>query len=734
MHLFNNLFIMKKITPAFVILLLLIFTNQLIAQYVRKSITLEDIYTKKLFSERSVRGLRSMNDGEHFTTLENHRKIVKYSYKTGEVVEILFSTIESDFNIKDYEFSADESKILLAVNAEYVYRRSYTAEYYVYDIQNQKLERLSDYGRQKYACFSPNALKVAFVKENNIFIKDLPSDSVQQITTDGKFNHIINGGTDWVYEEEFSFTRAFFWSPNGDKIAFYKFDESDVKVFNMTRYNEQLYPENYAFKYPKAGEENSIVSIHVYDLNSEETKSMNTGEETDQYIPRIKWTTENDKLAIIRENRLQNHIEILKANTTTGKSTIIYSEKNDRYIERIDDWYMTMTDDGKYFVINSEKDGWNHLYLYDIEGNFINQITRGNWEVTDFIGLDSKNNTVYYQSNEESSIHKAVYSIKLDGTKKQKLSSRKGTNEAKFSKGFKYYINYYSSTSTPKFVTLHNKKGKQIRVLEDNKELKSRMQEYNFAPVEFLTINTPSSQWDLNALLIKPNNFDPNKKFPLLIFQYGGPGSQRVTDSWIRNYAWHQMLVQKGYIIAYIDNRGTGGRGEDFKKITYGQLGKYETIDQIEAAEYLSNLPYIDEQRTGIWGWSYGGFLSASCLFLGTDVFEMAISVAPVSSYRFYDSIYTELYMGLPQDNASGYDDNSLLANAHKLKGKLLLVHGTGDDNVHFQNSIELARTLTEANKQFEMQFYVDKAHSIRGKTTQLHLFTRLTNFVLENL
>ena len=704
------------------------------AQKVQKKITLEDIYVNDKFSEMNVKGVRSMNDGEHFTTLEESRKIVKYSYKTGEIVDIPFNTIEANFKIKAYEFSSDESKILLAVNAEYIYRRSYTADYYVYDISSQKLQKLSDKGRQKYAHFSPNALKVGFVRDNNIFIKDLESNIEKQITFDGKFNHIINGGTDWVYEEEYSFTRAFFWSPNGDKIAYYKFDESEVKVFNMTRYNNELYPENYAFKYPKAGEKNSIVSIHVYDLNTEETKIMDVGNETDQYIARIKWTTENNKLSIIRLNRLQNYIEILIANTDDGKSKVIYEEKNKYYITRIKDWYMSTTVDGKYFIINSEKDGWNHLYLYDINGKFIAQLTKGEWEVTDFYGIDNETQTVYYQSAEESSLNRAVYSVKLDGTKKKKLSEKTGTNSAKFSNGFKYYINTYSSFNSPKYITLHNKKGKVIRVLEDNEKLKQAIKDYNFAPIEFMSIKTPSSKWDLNALMIKPTNFDPDKKYPLLVFLYGGPGSQVVRNTWIRRLAWHQMLVQKGYIVVYVDNRGTGGRGEEFKKMTYGQLGKYETIDQIEAAEYLSNLPYIDEKRTGIWGWSYGGFMSASCLLHGSSIFEMAISVAPVSSYRYYDSIYTELYMGLPQNNSVGYDDNSLLAHADKLKGKLLLIHGTGDDNVHFQNSIEFARKLTEANKQFDMQFYVDKAHSIKGKTTRLHLFARITDFILENL
>ncbi|MEE4197141.1 MAG: S9 family peptidase [Bacteroidales bacterium] len=725
---------MKKINTLLTLSFLMLCIFQVNAQEVSREITLEDIYQKGVFREKSVYGIRSMNDGEHFTTLEEGKKITRYSYQSGEAIEVLFNTIENDMTIRDYQFSADESKILLATNAEYIYRRSYTADYYIYDIESKTLNKLSDNGRQMFAVFSPDASKVAFVRKNNLFIKNLKTDKEKQITTDGKFNHIINGGTDWVYEEEFAFTRAFFWSPEGDKIAFYKFDESEVPEFNMTKYNHELYPENYAYKYPKAGEKNSVVSIHVYHLNSGETHTMDVGKETDQYIPRIKWTHENNKLVIIRENRLQNHIEILLANTDTGTPKVIYEEKNKYYIERIDDSYMTLTEDGKYFIINSEKDGWNHLYLYDIDGNFVNQITQGDWDVTDFIGVDSKTNTVYYQAAEESPLHRAVYSIKTNGSKKKKLSDQKGNNRAVFSKGFKYYINYYSSSETPRYITLHNKKGKLIRVMEDNQELKETIKTYAFTPVEFLTINTPSSKWDLNAYMIKPPDFDPNKKYPLFMYLYGGPGSQSVLDRWSRSYAWFQMLAQKGYIVVCVDNRGTGGRGEEFKKMTYGQLGKYETIDQVEAAEYLSNQPYIDENRTGIFGWSYGGFMSTSCLFLGNDVFEMAIAVAPVSSWRYYDSIYTELYMGLPQDNPDGYDDNSPLNHADKLQGKYLLIHGTADDNVHFQNSIELSEKLVQENKQFEMQFYMDKDHGIYGGNTSYHLYTRMTQFILENL
>ncbi len=728
---------MKTLKTFFLISIAVLISTISFSQKAEKTISLDDIFKNGTFRSKSVYGLRSLNDGENYTTLNKGRIIVKYSYKTGDVIDTLFNLddFEVDFNsFNSYKFSSDESKILISANANYIYRRSFVADYYIFNLESKKIIPISENGGQRLATLSPDGSKIAFVRDNNIFIKDFINNTEKQITSDGKYNYIINGSTDWVYEEEFALTQGFQWSPKGDKIAFYKSDESKVKQFNMTMFEHKLYPENYSFKYPKAGEDNSIVSIHVYDLNTKKTSNMDIGEETDQYIPRIKWTIDNNILGIIRMNRLQNKVEILLANASTGESKNIYTETNKYYIRQIDDNYFTILTDGKRFIINSEKDGYNHLYLYNINGKLINQITKGKWDVTGFSGIDEKNNTIYYSSAEESPLNTAIYSIKLDGSHKKKLSEKIGSNRALFSKGFKYYINYYSNANTPYYITLHNKKNKLIRVLEDNAKLKETIKEYGFSKEEFMSINTPSSKWDLNAYMIKPKDFDENKKYPLFMYLYGGPGSQQVTDSWGRNMPWFQMLTQKGYIVVCVDNRGTGSRGEEFKKMTYGELGKYETIDQIEAAEYFSNLEYIDKNRTGIFGWSYGGFMSTSCLFKGNNVFEMAIAVAPVTNWRYYDSIYTERFMGLPSDNAKGYDDNSPINHADKLKGKYLLVHGTGDDNVHVQNSIELIENLVQANKQFEMQFYPDKTHGIYGGNTTYHLYTRMTNFILNNL
>lgn len=728
---------MKKLSTFSILITLLLSAIASYGQQNKKDITLESIFKEGQFYQRSVYGLRSMKDGDHYTTLEEGKKIVKYAYKSGKEEETIFNLdkIKSDFShFSNYQFSPNEQKILLQANTESVYRRSFTATFYIFDRKSEELYPLSQGTRQQLAFFSPNGEKVAFVRDNNLFYTDLTNKKETQITTDGKYNHIINGTTDWVYEEEFAITKGLSWSPEGDKIAFFRFDEGHVKQFNMNMFNRQLYPINYTFKYPKAGEANAFVTIHVYDLNSDKTTQMDTGEEKDQYIPRIKWTQDNNKLAIIRMNRLQNHLDILLANSKNGETEVLYSENNKYYISQIDDNYATFLEDGKHFVINSEKDGYNHFYLYNMDGELVNQITKGNWEATDLLGIDEKQERLYYISAEQSPLQRAVYAIDLDGTNKEKLSEQEGTNYAVFSDGFKYYINYYSNANTPNYITLHGKKGKLIRVLEDNQHLKDNLEAYGFTKKEFFTINTPSSKWDLNAYMLKPANFDENKEYPLFMFLYGGPGSQQVLDSWSGRMPWFQLLAQQGYLVVCVDNRGTGARGEEFKKMTYGQLGKYETIDQIEAAQYLSKLPYVDENRTGIFGWSYGGFMSSSCLFKGNDVFEMAIAVAPVTNWRFYDSIYTERFMGLPQENADGYDDNSPINFCDKLNGDYLLIHGTGDDNVHVQNSIELIESLVQHNKQFQMQFYPDKNHGIYGGNTSLHLYTRMTDFIQEKL
>lgn len=706
----------------------------------QKSFSLEDITNKGTFRARSVYGLRSMNDGESYTILTQGIRIEKYAYATGESEEVLFDLAETGtdkiHHIDDYEFSADERKLLIASNRENIYRHSYSAEFYVYDRDKKTLEALSA-GRQQLADFSPAGDKVCFFRNNNLFVKDLDEKSEIQLTFDGKYNNIINGAPDWVYEEEFSFSKAFEWSPDGKHVAFMRFDESRVKQFNMTVFKgsnpekteNALYPENYTFKYPKAGEDNSIVSIHVYDLKSGKTQTMNVGKETNQYIPRIKWTQDPSVLGIIRLNRHQNHYELLLANASTGESKLIYEEKNKCWVEINDD--LSFLKDGKHFILTSEKSGFNHIYLYDMEGKLIRQITNGEWDVTSFLGYDESKKMFYYQAAALSPLQREVYAVDINGKKTTLLSTAKGSNTANFSQGFKYYINYYSSNETPTLVTLHNSKGKLIRGLEENKDLKQRMKEYNLPKREFFRFTT-SEGVELNAWMIKPLNFEEGKQYPALLTFYGGPGSQQVLDRY--QFDWFDYLAQEGFVVVCVDNRGTGGRGEAFKKCTYMQIQNLEAIDLIETGKYMASLPFVAADKIGVYGWSFGGQMSSLCMFRGADVFAAGIAVAPVTTYRYNDSIYSERYLRTPQENPKGYDEYAPMYFADQLKGKFLLVHGTADDNVHMQNTLELAEVLVQHNKKFQMQLYTNRNHGIYGGNTRMHLYTLMTDFLKENL
>jgi len=703
------------------------------SQAQQKEISLEDIYKNFVFYPRSIDKIRSMNDGLYYTTLEHTGIISRWDYATGEVVDEIFTAAgHSIKGVSDYEFSADERKILLATAKERIYRHSYKADYFIYNRDTKELLPLSSGGKQQLASFSPDGKKVAFVRDNNLFVTDMGSMSELQITSDGEHGKIINGATDWVYEEEFGFAKGFAWSPDSKKIAYYRFDESRVKEFSMAMY-KNLYPEEYRFKYPKAGEENSLVSIHTYLLESQNTVKMDIGPIADQYIGRILWTNDPEKLSIIRINRLQNAQDILHADAKTGVSEVVLSERNERYINEPNDHSVVYLPDGQNFVFQSERSGWLHFYLYNFVSKELKPITSGDFDIISYLGYDAKTRNLYFLSHERGAIYKDVYSIQIDGTKRKRISTEDGWNGAEFSSSFKYYILDHATINQPAKYTLHNSKGKQIRVLEENSELKEKMKEYSFVSHEFLSI--PAGEGlNLNAWLMKPADFDPSKKYPLFMYVYGGPQSQEVIDNFSFSDMWFQMLVQKGYIVACVDGRGTDGRGEDFRKATYMQLGKYETRDQIAAAHWFVEQAYIDASRIGMFGWSYGGYMSLSCLFSAADLFKMAISVAPVTNWRFYDSVYTERYMRKPQDNPGGYDENSPINHVKKMKGKLLLVHGMADDNVHFQNSTELVQKLIEHNKQFDMQFYPNRNHGIYGGNSTIHLYTKMTDFIEENL
>ena len=701
-----------------------------------QDISLEDIWKNYKFYARSINGIRSMSNGLNFTTQERGKEginLVKNSYKeTGAKITLIDATdLIFDGNkiaLEEYEFSSDEKKILIGTEVESIYRYSSKSLNYIYDLTSKKLSPLNIDEKVMYATFSPQADKIAYVKNNNLFYTDLANGQETQITFDGKKNEIINGASDWVYEEEFELVRAFEWSPDGNKIAFFRFDESNVKEWSMKMY-EGLYPEEVRFKYPKAGEENSNVSVHAYHLEDNSIIKMNI-ENPYEYISRINWTNDSKQLAIQTFNRHQNELNIQLTDVNSGNGKVILNEKNEKYVEVPKTEFLTTKNQ---FIITSEKDGYNHIYLYDINGKLLKQLTQGNWDVTDYYGVDEKKGLVYYQSAETSPLERQVYSINLTGSAKKQLTTKKGHNEADFSSTFDYFINTHSDANSPFYVTVNDRNGKEKTVLQNNSTLVETMNQTNLSKKEFFTINVNDQQ--LNAWRIKPSNFDETKKYPVFMFVYGGPGSQMVENSWgSSNYFWFQHLAQKGYMVVCVDNRGTGARGADFKKVTYKQLGKYEVEDQIAAAKYLATLPYVDGSRIGIFGWSYGGYMSSLCITKGAAVFKTAIAVAPVTNWRFYDSIYTERYMQTPQENAAGYDDNSPINHTGKLKGNYLLVHGIADDNVHYQNTTEMTLSLVNSNKQFTQMAYPNKNHGIFGGNTRLRLYTLMTNFILENL
>lgn len=706
----------------------------------KQNVTITDIYGNNTFAQKSATALKSMNDGEHYTVLTDGA-LVKYSYKTGRAVDTLVDP--KDFNndqirnLSNYRFSTNEQRLLFYINPQFIYRHSFIADYYVWDIATKKLYPVSKEGGERLATFSPDGNKIAFVRDNNLYISHIGFD-IKAITNDGKENQIINGAPDWVYEEEFGYNQAFAWSPDGNKIVWCRFDERNVKEFSLLKYKglspeieqNRLYPDVYSYKYPKAGEDNSVVTVHTYDLNTEESVTMDLGTATDIYIPRVYWSKRENTVAIVRLNRHQNKIEILFADATTGKSEVVYTETNKYYIS--ENAYCDLHFiDPKRFIIFSEKDGYNHLYQYNIDKKEMKQITKGLFDVTDYFGFDQKTETIYYQSTEEGSINRTVYSIELSGKNKIKRSKQIGVNNINISKGFKYYVNFFSNAQTPTVVTLHDKNDKQLRILEDNSELVAKLGKYNIQPKEFFTIKTTEGV-ELNAWMVKPIDFDSSKKYPVLVTQYSGPNSQSVLNRWTLD--WAQVLASEGIITVCVDPRGTGGKGEEFRKITYKNLGKYETIDHIEAAKYLAQQSYIDASKIAIWGWSFGGFMALNCITQGADYYAAAIAVAPVTNWRYYDNIYTERFMQKPQENSDGYDNNSPINHVDKLKGKLLIVSGTLDDNVHPQNTYEFVEAMVQAGKQFDMMLYTNRNHGIGGGNTRHHLYTKKLDFLIKNL
>lgn len=729
----------------FTLLLLAIFVTGIQAQ---QKVTLRDI-AQGTYRAQGISGLKPMLDGEHYTQISSdHKRIVKYSFKTGEEVGTLFDvTTARDCDLKsfdDYILSPDEKLILIQTETKPIYRHSFTAVYYIYNVKNNKMEPLSNNGPQQVPLFSPDGNQIAFVRNNNIYlVKLLFGNSESQVTKDGEYNHVLNGIPDWVYEEEFSFNRAFDFSADSKMIAYVRFDESAVPMFSFPWYkglapektSYATYPGAYEYKYPKAGEVNSKVSVHTYDIKSHVTRKMDLQIDSDGYIPRIKFTSDPEKLAIMTLNRHQNRLDLYMANPRSGLCKVAIRDEAEQYIK--ESAYSNIKFYPEHIVMMSEKDGYNHLYLYTIAGNLVKQITKGQFEVTSFLGWDQKANVFYYASNEGSPLRTAIY--KIDGKgKKTKLSTRTGSNSAIFSTNQKYYINTFSNISTPTLITLNDNRGKELTTLLDNSKLKAQTAQLNMPQKEFFTFRT-SSGVELNGWMMKPANFNANKKYPVILHQYSGPGSQQVIDRWgIGSFGdgglFEAYMCDKGYIMVCVDGRGTGGRGAAFEKCTYLQLGVKEAEDQVETARYLGTLPYIDGKRIGIWGWSFGGYNTLMSMSDGSGAFKAGVAIAAPSDWRFYDTVYTERFMRTPKENAEGYDAGSAIKRAPQLKGSLLLIHGTADDNVHYQNCAEYSEALVQAGIQFDMQVYTNRNHGIFGGKTREHLMNRVANFFIQDL
>ncbi|MBP6099210.1 MAG: S9 family peptidase, partial [Flavobacterium sp.] len=715
---------MKKLS-LFALLFVCVVTS--VAQ---QKITVEDIYTGA-FRAKGMDELQSMKNTNQYTVLNTDRatrtqQIDLYEFATLKKVATLIDTKDhqalSD-GIDSYSFSSDEEQILIASNTNPIFRHSFTADFYLYSLATKTLVKLFDQVQEP--TFSPDGTKIAFAKENNLFVYTIATKETAQVTTDGRKNAIINGITDWVYEEEFAFVRAFDWSADSKKIGFIKFDESQVPEFSMNIFQKELYPKVETFKYPKAGEKNAEVSLHIYDVTLQSIKNVNLSNYADFYIARLKWTNDANTLSAQVLNRHQDNLDLLFIDGNSAAAKVVLNEKDKAYVDVTDN--LTFLNDNS-FIWTSEKDGFNHIYLYDKNGKLKNQITKGNWEVTNYYGFDEKTKTVFYQSVENGSINRDVYRIGLDGKKKVRLSQTTGTTNATFSPNFQFFINSYSSATQPTTYTLNNANdGKQVQSIVDNNALAEKLKKYNLPSKEFFELTTEKGN-KLNAWMIKPKDFDASKKYPVFMYQYSGPGSQQVNNDWngTDDY-WFMMLTQQGYIVACVDGRGTGFKGAEFKKCTQKELGKFEVEDQIDAAKVIGNYPFVDKTRIGIFGWSYGGFMSSNCLFKGADVFKMAIAVAPVTNWRFYDSVYTERYLQTPQENASGYDENSPINHVSKLKGSFLLIHGTADDNVHVQNTMQMIEALVQANKQFDWAIYPDKNHGIYGGKTRIQLYNKMT-------
>ncbi len=735
---------MKKI--ALIVLMLVAAT---VMQAQNSQLTLQEVVGGAFRAENIQGFIPIPGDGEHYTQMNAEgTQIIKYSFKTGKQVEVIFDAAtarECPFkNFDSYIFSPDGMKLLIATETTPIYRHSYTAVHYLYSLRrntegkiNNVVERLSDGGPQQAPVFSPDGNLVAFVRDNNIFlVKTHFGNSESQVTEDGKFNEVLNGIPDWVYEEEFAFNSALEFSADSKMLAYIRWDESEVPSYTFQLYagerphytEYEAYPGAYTYKYPKTGQVNSKVSVHTFDIQTRVTRQMDVPLDKDGYIPRIRFTKDPEKLAIMTLNRHQNRFDLYFCNPRSKVCKLVLRDETGTYIkERIFDEIRFYND---YFSFVSEKSGFNHLYWYNMNGTLVKQVTQGNYELKEFLGYDEADGSFYYSSNEESPLRQAIYKIDRKG-KKTKLSAQAGTNTAQFSSNMKYYMNRFSNTTTPTVVTLNNNNGQVLTTLIDNAALKERLAARNLPKTEFFTFTTERGT-ELNGWMMKPTDFQSSKRYPVLLYQYSGPGSQEVLDRY--SVSWETYMASQGFIVVCVDGRGTGGRGAEFEKCTYLNLGVKEAEDQVSAAKYVSRLPYVDKNRIGIWGWSFGGYMTLMAMSEGTPIFKAGVAVAAVTDWKYYDTIYGERFMRTPGENHDGYKESSAFTRAKNLHGKLLLVHGMADDNVHYQNCAEYAEHLVQLGKQFDMQIYTNRNHSIFGGYTRMHLYTKLTEFFKREL
>ena len=697
--------------------------------------TLSEILDGK-FRSKGVPSVTSSSDGLHyFQTDPLNTSVIKFSFATGEAVDTLFSTRTArncDFDsFQGFLVSDDENRVLVFRDREQIYRRSFKANYYYHDVRRNLVRRLSEQpSKMMIPVFSPDSRMVAYVIDNNIWLTKFDFDTESQVTKDGELNSVINGATDWVYEEEFGETRLMEFSPDSRVLAFVRTDESAVREFSFQTFEEQMYPDYYSFKYPKAGYQNSTVDVRVFDIESRVIKVLDVPLEDDGYIPRIKFTNDPEQLGVMTLNRDQNRFDLYYSNPRSTVSRLVLREENKYFVDS--EWLKSIYFMDDKFIYISERDGYSHIYVYGISGTLQKQLTTGSFDVTALLKVDSQTETVYYQAADESPLKRNIYKINISKGVPQKLSTKSGYNTAEFSENGKFYVHRHTDVSTPTLITLHDSNGKDIRVLEDNRETMNAVAKAVFPARENITVTAGDGVSQLNGWVLKPANFNPSKQYPVVLIQYSGPNSQQVLDRF--NAAWYYALLNEDILVACVDGRGTGARGEEFRKSTYMNLGVYESDDQIAAARHLGSLPYIDAKRIGIWGWSYGGYNVLMSMSRGNAAFKAGVAIAPVTDWRFYDTVYTERFMRTPQQNMQGYVNGSPVELAGQLEGDLLLIHGTADDNVHFQNSVEYARELIKQDKHFDMFFFPDKDHSISGENTSMYLYNKVIRYFKEKL